>query len=375
MKHIYQVIVVFLLICTHALKASTFNRSFFYRASSFWGEPRFERNGLTTLDIALSGGSTHKGRNKCGDTTDILSIYSSDVSFTPSHNQVCKRGTFDLFEANFNLYQNLCYGLFWHFHLPVVLARLSPCSNKAHTKISKKPLPLWRQTAEHFESFLEKCTFCVRSFKKAALSDASLLLGWTHSFDGPCYSDFIDVTLQAGILFPTGKKKNNALLFDIPYGYNGHWGFSFISDIALGACDWLTVGLHSDAIAFGSRTNCIDANKEFRISAGPVWRLGAYMKADHFCSPLSLVVAFAYEQKNSDRVHLKNNTVPDALVAGTQKWSRWLLHILFEYDFTIEESIIGPRIGFFYNRELAGKRVFSTHTGGGFLGLDVTWCF
>lgn len=400
MKHVYQLISVTLTVFTSVLEGSTFNRSFFYRASSFWQEPRFEKQFLTTLDIAFSGGSTYKGRNKCGQTTNILSIDSpahlpilkkcKESTFKSSPNKVRLEGVFDLFEANFNLYQNFCHGFFLHFHLPVVLAQVHSFKryNSSCTKTSKKYTPVWKQTVQSLESFIQKCDLCVHSLRKAALSDTSLLLGWTSSFDGPCYSDFIDVTLQAGVLFPTGKKKNAKLLYDISYGYNGHWGFSFIGDIALGACDWLTVGLHSDIIAFGNRTAGIPLSRSIdsitakealaRISAGPVWRLGTYMKADHFCSPISLLLALAYEQKNHDKVQPKSSAFAQSLAIRNvqlKTWSRWLLHFLFEYDFTTEESFIGPRIGIFYNRELAGKHVFSTHTGGGFLGLDVTWCF
>ena len=37
-----------------------FNRSLFFRASSFWDEPRFEKPYLTTFDIQLAGGSGHR---------------------------------------------------------------------------------------------------------------------------------------------------------------------------------------------------------------------------------------------------------------------------------------------------------------------------
>src|SRR5690242_7333697 len=47
----------------------------FYRAAFFWGEPRFEKDWLTTIDTTVGGGSTMQGYNNCGDKTSLLAIY------------------------------------------------------------------------------------------------------------------------------------------------------------------------------------------------------------------------------------------------------------------------------------------------------------
>jgi hypothetical protein len=366
-----------------------FNRSLFYRVSSFWEEPRFEKKFLSTLDVSLLGGATRCGRDGCGKKTNIFSIYGPAHLACTSGSHTKVKGTFDVFEVDFNFYQNLCSGLFWHFHLPVVLAHISSClyeKKHSHTK----DISLWRRMIQTVEPFLDHCNVGIRSLKKTGFSDSSLLLGWTTSTDTFSYLDFVDITLQAGFLIPTGKKKRSDRIFDIPYGYNGHWGFSFIGDIAWGVCDWFTMGLHGDVIAFGKRNECnfiqkLADNKpstvykeHVRVSAGPVWRLGWYAKADHFCGPASLVLAFAYEQKNKDRLQFNTQMLSGGvrrIIGPHKEWSRWIVHLLAEYDFTRENSFLGPRVRIFYNREITGKRVFSTHTVGGFIGLDVIWRF
>ena len=116
-----------------------------------------------------------------------------------------------------------------------------------------------------------------------------------------------------------------------------------------------------------------------RVDEGTVWRVGTYVKGDHFFNGLSLMLAFSYEQQN--RTKLKPcDTVefPTAFVNNDErlkKWDRSIVHLWAEYDFTCEDSLVGPRIGFFYDRQMTGNHVFDISMLGGYLGIDVNWCF
>lgn len=386
-----------------------FNRSLFFRASSFWDEPRFEKPRLTTFDIQLAGGSNHRGLNGCHKKTNILSIYGpEDVcslsAVCPEHplvlpynpKNICFQAVADVFEADFNLYQNFTHGFFTHFHLPVIFIALYPSGyiedTYCYEKATKKYKPVWQKTFKPIEAFLKNFDQVLYPIHGAALSDSTLFVGYTKSYDDTCYLDFIDFTFKTGVLFPTGKKKNVRHVFDIPYGYNGFWAVPLSGDISIGYYDWLTLGVHADNLFFFNKNQCITmkapcqqstglirlAQGEADVHHGTVWRVGTYVKADHFFSGLSLLLAFSYEQKNRTKIYPCTPEFNTAFVNDDERfnsWDRSMVHLLAEYDFTTNESRVGPRIGLFYDRQLTGKRVWEIHMLGGYLGIDINWCY
>ena len=56
-----------------------------------------------------------------------------------------------------------------------------------------------------------------------------------------------------------------------------------------------------------------------------------------------------------------------------KNWYMHTLHFVAEYDFAKPDSKIGPRIGFFYNYQLGGIRIFKTNIAGGSFGIDIAW--
>lgn len=392
-----------------------FNRSLFYRTSAFWDEPRFEKPYLTTLEIQPLGGSNHRGRDGCHLRTNVLGIYGPEniadlraaskilctvppfLQLPNNPEAICFQAVADVFEMDINFYQNFNCGFFAHFHLPVVLVQIYPSGYVANCccqhEASKHYRPVWENSFTPLCQFL-KCFNIDLSYRhETGLSDSTLFLGWTKNYGDTERLDFIDYILKTGILFPTGRKKNIHELFDIPFGYNGHWGIPWSGDISLGYFDWFTIGLHADGVFFFPRTQCIRFKApcqaptglirlqegQAEVHAGPVWRLGTYLKADHFFNGLSLMLAFSYEQKNAN--HIENYQSPylsyDFINNDEQlkKWDRSMIHLLAEYDFMTEYLWAAPRIGIFYDKQLTGKRVWEINTVGGYLGIDLNWCY
>ena len=387
----------------------SYNRSLFFRTSSFWEEPRFVRPWLSTLDLQLSGGSSHESRNCNGRPTALPSLYEHEnitalIAASPEFpltlkgdpSAICFQAMADVFEVNLNLYQNFCYGFFLHFHLPAVVVRIFP---SGFLEDSECCLPSRRKSSTEAEKPLELLTpflkhhnLSVRRHDRPGLSDSTLFVGWSYSYEDTCDLDFIDMTFKTGVLFPTGKKRSLHCLFDIPYGYNGHWGLPLSGDLTFGAYDWLSLGFHAEAVFFRDKEQALrmKTDKEALtglivlgqgqawVHQGPVWRVGTYLKADHFFNGLSLLLGLSYEQKNDDQVTpcdtetfsiVHVNKDPQFLT-----WSRSIFHFQAEYDFAHEDSRCGARIAIFYNHEITGHRVFNVSTTGGLLGLDVSWC-
>ncbi len=386
-----------------------FNRSLFYRVSSFWGEPRFERPWLTTVDVQLSGGSQNCGRNTCREKVNILSIYgpeslatlvplcAKEINLFPEKDQFTFKAVADLFQADINIYQNFTCGFFTHFHFPIINLDLFPSwhikENGGDEIPSRKNAGFKGKSSLNLSALLATCNLALEPVREAALSDSTLFFGWTHSYENTTYLDFIDFTAKTGVLFPTGKGRNENLVLDIPLGYNGHWGIPLSGDISCGAYDWITLGIHADAVFFFKKNDCIRmkldseaptgfitlGKREAMVTTGPVWRAGAYFKADHFYSGLSFLVAFSYEQKNRTVVcPIDQETFSVVHVNRDQrfkKWSRAFVNMMAEFDFSDQESSLGPRVSLFYNHQISGKRVFSINTVGSSLGLEVNWSF
>lgn len=394
--------------CLHI--EALFNRSLFFRTSSFWDEPRFEKPYLATYETQLLGGSNHNGTNGCHKKTNILSIYgpenirslikaSPDLPLVLPDNphDICFQGVADVFETDFNLYQNFSRGFFVHFHLPIIVLQTYPsgylqddcCCRKA----SKDYKTAWQRSLQPLNTFLSNFDIAACMHREAGLSDSTLFIGWTKSFENTCYLDFIDFTAKTGVLIPSGKKKNVHQLFDVPLGYNGHWAIPLLADASIGIFDWLTVGLHADSLFFIDKKQCVRMKAPHQketgfirlglsqaiVDHGTVWRVGTYVKADHFFNGLSLLLGFSYEQQNRTRLLPCDTKLfnPDFVNDDEQlkKWDRSIAHLLAEYDFTCEGSFAGPRIGFFFDKQMTGKRVYNISTLGGYLGLDISWCY
>jgi hypothetical protein len=384
-----------------------FDRSLFYRASSFWSEPRLAKNLFTTLEFQLSGGGTSCGRNGCKEKTDIFSIYGCENIAELNHcsklpkdsihhpsismpscllNGISLHGLIDVVEVNSNYYQNICSGLFYHVHIPFTYVQLYPCGyRECITEHEHK-------TLDNIEKLLKKHGLSQTPLRKTGLGDSSFFLGGAYTYDNAHYLDFIDIAAQVGILFPTGKKKRASYLFDIPYGYNGHWGATFCIDIALGAFDWITIGTHVDGVLLNNhrqclrmRTTCTETGliKLSRgvadVHGGSVWRTGAYIKADHCCGNLSGALAFTYEQKQRDRIYPHDTDMFTPLLVnsdeGLKKWCRSIIHFMIGYEFSREDRKEGLYIELFFNKNLTGKRIFLTNMAGGLIALNIAWVF
>ena len=231
-----------------------FNRSLFFRSSSFWDEPRFDAHGSLLLIYKFLEAAIiwvkQAAANECLSLASMvqktLQLFLGLLPGTPSSfredpHTIRFQSVADVFEADFNLYQNFCNGFFTQFHFPVILLQIYPSGFCEGSDTSKKYHPAWQATLQTLANFLKPYDLNICPHRNAAPFRLTLFVGWTHSFENTSYLDFIDVTAKTGVLFPTGKKKSLTNVFDIPYGYNGHWAIPFSGDISIGAFDWLTL--------------------------------------------------------------------------------------------------------------------------------------
>lgn len=414
-------VIFFLLSLSMSLSIECIDNPHFYRSTNMlFDEPRIEHDHLSSFDVTIGSGSTSQSINSSHQKTFLYNLYGginatalalnvpsidptnqyetivndlAKIGHNGSFGNLSAGGTFSIIEANVSYVYNLAKGFLLLCHLPIrslstkhpFFIDLSPDG----TATPNKKSPEWLLFLSSFDDVMNYYNIDTSPTTDKGLGDLSLLTGWTHNYQKTKTLDFIDITVIGGILFPTGKKRDENKLFSLPLGYNGHWGFPLNGMLSFGAYGWLTLGLYGHTILFAKNNSSLRvqtsseqsgiimlASETATIDKGAAWNTGLILKADHFMYGLSFITGYAYsgERKNrlSQSPHSALNTKKNLALHG---WNMHTLHFNFEYDFTKENSIIGPRIGLFYNYQLGGTRVFQTNITGASLGLDIVWHF
>lgn len=396
----------------------------FYKARTFCEEPRFCTENLTSLDIIFSGGSTCTSRNHEGEKVPLLAIFGPENLKNnldlPLFNYM---GRVSVFETQIHGFLNFCNGFFVHAHLPIRsleiydLKRCAPdnfcikknkekkvcaCNGTCFKQKNKKEEkwccgrdPLTPIQIKDLNDFLAQHKLNAGPVKESGVGDLSLLLGWSTTTYDLCQADFIDASLQLGVLFPTGKKKDINKVFSLPLGYDGFWGLPVIMDLATGIWNWLNFGVHFGNILFLDRTKKMrlksfkdetgfirpDLPQKVKIDPGILWDMSIYAKADHFAMGLSVLLGYSHTHKSSVSVNSTNKSSSnfnfvlansDPILRG---WSMDVLHVILEYDWSCEDNYFGPRLAFEYDYVLGGKNIFNNSATSGYFGINFEYCF
>jgi hypothetical protein len=400
---------------------------------------RFERSWLSTVNVSVMGGSTKKGYQSSSaignvtpdgkekNKTNVLNIYGwqnlqflgSNIVGNPGANiynanlaalaqlptngnfgYVQPSGKFDYIEGDIYLAQNLTKGFFLDMNIPIV---------KTQVKLSEVPLtdespstgfPNVNQAEWQF--LLDPANFAATlalygleaaDYSHSGVGDIVINGGWSMNKEDVCDSiDFLDVTLKVGVNIPSGFKQNTAQAFSIAAGYNKHVGIPVSFDAAIGFVEWVTLGAHVGGTFFVNKTQELRMQTstaqngwiklglgDAKSDMGNIFEAGAYLKADHVIKGFSLSFGYLFGKQSkttltpTDLVKFPSAVVNnDSMLAG---WNSHAISVVADYDFAKEGRRYNPNIGIFYSQPIAGKRVFRTITGGGYVGVNVAWDF
>lgn len=421
---------VFLTIFTHI---HSIDNPHFFRTNNFfpiYDEPRLAKDGLTSLDFFGLRGSTCTARttcpeniNNCCMTTNILNIVGlhnmhklgegvpgknptnpADLALINleavpgggTFGKLLFTGTFTVSEIDFFYTQNLACGFFVQLHVPArrlainCIRYTDETSTAAHCP--NIDTPEWQTFLNLFNTILARYDISIQNFCSQGVGDVSVLAGYTYHHEDTEILDFFDFTLRAGVLIPTGQQKNPDIAFSIANGYDGHIGVPMNFTMAFGACEWINLGAQVYGIVFANKTKEIrmktSCNQngfitltkgQANIHKGTIIGVHAYAKADHFVRGLSLLFGYSYARENEDIISPCDRNIFNRDIVNCDKlfksWNDHTLHFWIEYDFANECSCTGLRIGGFFNLDIGGKNVFKTNTGGGSVGVDITWGF
>ncbi|MDR3551455.1 MAG: hypothetical protein P4L31_08670, partial [Candidatus Babeliales bacterium] len=355
---------------------ASYDNFHFYRAGYFFGEPRFEKNGLTTIQLSIAGGSTRTSRNCQGETVSLFDIYgpanmrvlgngvpgkdittSADaalinLSQLPANDGFAMfslPGRFSLMEVDFNVIQNMAHGLFAQLYVPV--RRMNICSCGL-VDICPSATPEWQDFKDHFAAILARYDLSMACIKRTNVGDTTVLVGWTRNYQDTKVLDYVDTTAKIGVIINNAPAKNEDLVFDIATGFDKHIGFPLSVDVSVGAFEWFTAGVHSGVIPFLKRSKCIrmktDCNQsgliklakgEAVVHPGPLWDVGGYLKADHLAGRLSFLFGYTFINQCAVLV-CPVECQFDAIIvnsdAGLQGWRMDTINFIAENDFSNE---------------------------------------
>lgn len=394
----------------------------FYRASFFWGEPRFQRDKLTTFNARIGAGSSNKARNGCGDKVCLLDLFGNQVMNKLGENVPYKNlsnpqdltlqlleqepttngfgqfsfgGKFKTVELDLQLYQNIVNGFFLELYMPIRKLEIADICGRDITSDCTCPdgqNPIWQTFLNQYHAILDQYCLCQKGVNHTGIGDTTALVGWALNYEETQHLDFIDFTLEAGILFPTGRKADPNIIFDLPQGYNGHYGFPLNISIALGMYEWLTLGGHTMILPFKSRTDEARiktsttqngfiklAHDCAKLKHGTLWQMGGYFKADHAIRNMSFLLGYSYSSEQKSSINPIDTNIFNPGIVNTdsmlQGWNMHTIHLLAEADFLKASDVWGTRFGIFGNFIIGGKRIFNTNIGGAMMGIDIIWSY
>ncbi len=417
MKSIYSIVGIIIAV-SFCLPLYAIDNPHFYRATYFWGEPRFEQSWLSSLDVSFGGASTKIGRNNHGKKVPLLDIYGlSDMQFLgrgvptdptnfldqilinlmqlPTNDNFGKFSTSSSFhgiEIVFNGYQNLVNGFFLQAYLPIRALKIDTprfIDVSPEQGTPNKNTPEWQTFLRFFPQILERYNIMPFARQQNGAGDLSLLCGWARNYEETTFLDFIDVDAKIGILFPTGKKQNVDFIFDLPLGYNGHFGVPLKFDCSIGMWEWLTLGCHLGALFFFNADQYVriktgDQQQGFiklvktkaSVDEGTIWDASLYVKADHVIKGVSLLCGYSFNKKEHDIISPRNGNFDAILLNRDEMFKNWhmhCIHFMAEYDLATYYADNLPRIGFFYTMIVGGKRIFNANVNDLYVGIDIAW--
>jgi hypothetical protein len=292
-KYLYFIFIT----CSWAALDS-YNMPKFYHGRILQGdEPRFSEKGLFSADLTFTGGSKHfQARG-----------YYGHLEFS---------------ELILQAYQTFDKGFFAHAYVPFCWIRMNDIER---CDLSVPPL-------DH----------CI---KKADIYSPGLFAGWTVNYEDTKYLDYLDATLEIGMLLNTPKSAVTVPLF--PIGYTTQPGFAAAGYFAMGAYEWLTLGAYTQAISFQPAT---------------IWSAGSYIKFDHLIPRLSLTFALCGDGQNKK-------------IESINPWQMLSVYLSFEVDLATDEQPWLPRFKALYTKPVAGYNILKASMGGFTIGVDAQIIF
>ena len=210
---------------------------------------------------------------------------------------------------------------------------------------------------------------------RAAFEDSHLDFHWSGSFgfDDDEGDHVVSVIpyLAVGVWLPSGEEHNPDILFRLPTGNDGFWGFTLEGILNFDFPETLSLAFGGAVTFFpDSRTRClrmpsspqqellypwkVDTKQEM----GTTWHVhGDFMAKNFLDDSLSFYASYIYTKHQQDKFSFVNPACDDVFVAKKaerdSQWETQLVH--FALDYRVTKNLY---FGFGFTGMLTGRRVY-----------------
>lgn len=228
----------------------------------------------------------------------------------------------------------------------------------------------------------------LQNWQQSGFGDLVLQLGWNNNFvqDRPWLKN-VKTSLYGGATFPTGLKRDEDLVFSVPFGYDGAYGVFLGGTLEVTWCDMFVGGVDVRFLhLFGHTKNRrikTDANQtdilllakaNAYLDSGIIQQYFLYLQARRFFRGMSFSVFYDHLTQHDDELFIKGLCYSSNTANERTQWLEgWSLHSLIfmlSYEWK-NECAQGPRVSLFYRQGLNGKNALL----GSFIGAEFNYGF
>lgn len=367
------------------------------------------------LGVLLDGAMRIKGRNACGEHVNVLKTYAETqdalamirgFSSTSATGQLAAllnnvnddgtRGHFDFCGkmhaqelALVGRYFMPC-GFYVDLFLPFAFVSLQDLTYTDLTGVTTFQDYLTREflTKDLKNIVQDLGDLKLQNWQQSGPGDLVVQLGWNHNFvqDRPWLKN-VKTSLFGGATFPTGIKRDEDLVYSVPFGYDGAFGVFIGGTLEVTWCDLFVGGIDTRFLhLFGHTKNRrikTDANQtdilllakaESYLDQGIVQQYFLYLQARRFFRGMSFGIYYDHLAQHDSELFVKGLSYSSTVANEDTVWLEgWSLHsLIFKLDYEWKnECGDGPRMTLLYRQGINGKNALLSS----FIGAEFNYAF
>ena len=221
----------------------------------------------------------------------------------------------------------------------------------------------------------EQLDIDIKKVSRAAFEDSHIDVHWSGAFSFKNDDDehVVDVIpyLAAGVWLPSGEEKNRDILFSLPTGNDGFWGYTLEGGLNFEFPETMGIGF-GGAVSFfpDSRTRCLRMpsspqqevlfpwTTEIKQDMGTTWHVHVDMIARDFLNDrLSFYFQYIYSKHQQDSYETTNPACAPLFATDKfERQSQWESQVInTAFDYRVTKNLY---LGLGYQGLLTGRRIY-----------------
>ncbi len=379
---------------------------------------------IVALGVNVRGDSSSLVRKYWPDSTKLFKEKEESLFGDFACNKKCAGvlellGKYKVHAFDFIWRQNLLWGVFAHFYVPVKDVELgSICYRYCASTPDQKSADVEEFIKDDLDNLLPEHGLkpLGTPFKKTGFADPVFSFGWQGQTNVQLgIIDELKGMLMCGILFPWAAARKKDHVFSLPMGQNHHWGINARIHVEGGFYSLFRVGASLGILSLLNRTTSMRLKTDKRQNgwimleqalanedAGAIWDISTYVAIEPKWHGLYGLAGFSFTRQESNHIHVRDTcflkSERDASIVQAENpnnlcailsvddvvnsdnrlrdWEMYVLHIHCGYDMKQDLKInCAPKFVFHYDYPFIGKHTFMTSMFGGSIGLFCTLDF